>query len=258
MNTKTLLIKLSKKFPKKYAKEYHDFVGLMCGTLPNEVKKIAICLDFDETIFPEVMANKPDLIITHHPFIYGSKSKVLKYDEKKRNLVEKLEKAGVPVYSFHTNFDRGNGGMNDALAEKLELINIKTLDTYPMARGGDLPYEMDIYELTKYLCEKLNVSYGHSINAGKKIIKNIAIIGGGGWREFKNAQLEGYDCYISGDIPHHGRRDVILNNYNYIDLPHEIENIFMERMKEILLNIDSSLEITTIYHEKNPETTIVA
>jgi dinuclear metal center YbgI/SA1388 family protein len=257
MKTKKLLLKLSKKFPKRIAKGHHDYVGLMCGKIGEEVRKITLCLDFDDTIYPEVIANTPDLIITHHPFIYGLKSKVLKNDENKRNLVEKLNRFNVPVYSFHTNFDEGKDGMNDALAEKIGLTNIKQLETYPMARGGDLPYPMNIDELTAYLCKKLNVTYGHPINAGEKMIKSLAIIGGGGWYLYKNAKLEGYDCYVSGDIPHHGRRDIIVNKYNYIDLPHEIENIFLERMKKILLDIDPTLEITIVYHEKNPHTIIV-
>lgn len=257
MKTKTLLLKLSKKFPKRLASKHHDYVGLMCGKLPNEINKITLCLDFDESIFSDVIANKPDLIITHHPFIYGRKSKVLKFDENKRKLVEKLEKMGIPVYSFHTNFDEGKGGMNDALAEKIGLLNITQLETDPMARGGVLPYAMNMEELTSYLCKKLNVSYGHYINCGKKVIKTMAIIGGGGWSSFRNAKSENYDCYVSGDIPHHGRRSVISEKYNYIDLPHEIENIFMERMRKILLDIDNNIEITVIYHEKNPYTKIV-
>ena len=80
MNTRKLLLKLSKRFPKKYAKDNHDFVGLMVGKLPLEVNKIVVCLDLDEEIIDEVIRTKPDLIITHHPFIYGSKSKVLKHD----------------------------------------------------------------------------------------------------------------------------------------------------------------------------------
>ena len=252
MKTRTLLLKLSKKFPKRIAKSHHDYVGLMCGKLGEEVKKITLCLDFDETIFPEVVANTPDLIITHHPFIYGQKSKVLKNDEKKRILVEKLEKIGIPVYSFHTNFDEGIDGMNDALAEKIGLTDIKQLENAPMARGGILPKPMHIEELTKYLCQKLNVTHGIAINSGKKVINSLAIIGGGGWYLYKVAQLEGYDCYVSGDVPHHGRRGIVVDKYNYIDLPHEIENIFMERMKKILLEMDSNLEITIVYHEKNP------
>ena len=33
--------------------------------------------------------------------------------------------------------------------------------------------------------------------------------------------------------------------------------MFMERMKKILLDIDNNIEITVIYHEKNPYTKIV-
>lgn len=141
--------------------------------------------------------------------------------------------------------------MNDALALKLDLNNIKPLNNDPMARGGELKTPMNINDLTLYLTEKLNVSYGLSLNYGKKEISSIAIVGGGGWHSFKFAQDEGYDCFISGDIPHHGRRDVILNKYNYIDLPHEIENIFIEQMKNVLFSFDNSLEIVTILHEKN-------
>ena len=258
MKTNTLLLKLSKKFPKRLAKKYHDFVGLMCGKLPDETKKITLCLDLDDTIMPEVLANRPDIIITHHPFIYGKKSHVLKFDEIKAKLVKLLENHSIPVYSFHTNFDEGKDGMNDALAEKIGLINIKPLESCPMARGGKLPQSMNISNLTSYLCKKLNVSYGLPIGYGKKNIESVAIIGGGGWHSYINAKLEGYDCFISGDIPHHGRRGVITNEFNYIDLPHEIENIFLERMKNILLDIDPKLEITIIYHEKNPNAIFIA
>lgn len=253
MNTRRLLLKLSKKFPKKLAKKHHDYVGLMCGTLKEDVKRIFLCLDFDDTIYDQMLEAKPDLIITHHPFIYGQKSKVLKYDLRKKELVDKLLADNIPVYSFHTNFDEGKDGMNDALARKAGLKNIRQLEVEPMARGGELPYPMTMEELTKYLCDKFDVSYGICMNYGAKTIKNMAIIGGGGWYMYEKVALEGYDCYVSGDIPHHGRRGVVTGKFNYIDLPHEIENIFMEQMKKVLLEIDESLEIVTITHEKSPQ-----
>ncbi|MFA5503551.1 MAG: hypothetical protein WDA35_04150, partial [Bacilli bacterium] len=58
--------------------------------------------------------------------------------------------------------------------------------------------------------------------------------------------------YLSGDAPHHVRRDIVTSNYNYLDLPHEIEKIFLVTMKDILLSYDSSLEIVIIDHEKVP------
>ena len=54
MNTKKLFLKLSKRFPKRYAKFYHDHVGLMTGKLPEEVHNILLCLDFDYQVLPLV------------------------------------------------------------------------------------------------------------------------------------------------------------------------------------------------------------
>ena len=252
MKTKSLLIKLSKFFPKKIA-EKTDYVGLMCGNLPENVNKILLCLDYDEFVYKYVENFKPDIVITHHPFIYGSLNKVLKEDENKRILYEKMLKVNIPVYSFHTNFDEGKNGMNDALATALDLKDIVPLTTFPMARGGRLPIAMTYDELAKYVMNKLNVPYCLKLNYGKKEISKIAIVGGGGWFAYKNAMLEKYDCFISGDIPHHGRREILLDKFNYIDIPHEVERIFMKQMKKVLLNINANLNILTIDHEKEPE-----
>ena len=69
MNTRQMLLKLSKRFPKRIAKMNHDRVGLMTGKLPEEVHKILLCLDCDHEILSQIKEFKPDLILTHHPFI---------------------------------------------------------------------------------------------------------------------------------------------------------------------------------------------
>ena len=122
-----------------------------------------------------------------------------------------------------------------------------------MARGGDLAAPMEVHDFARYAKEKLGVSYGLLIAAGKATVSSVAIIGGGGWFENELAQKCGYDIYISGDMPHHGRREVVLRHYNYLDLPHEIEHVFMAQMKKTLLLIDPTLEVVTIDHEKLPE-----
>ena len=256
MKTKSLLIKLSKRFPKKIAKQYHDYVGLMAGKLPEEVNKVVVCLDLDEQIIDEVIKLNPDIIFTHHPFIYGSKSKVLKYDLKKAELVELIEKHDLCVYSMHTNFDTGIGGMNDALAKKLLLNDIYSPLKDPMMRIGSLKEEMNVETFAKYAKELLNVDYALLINNGSSLIRKVAIVGGGGSRGWPIAKEEGADIFISGDAPHHVRRDIITSNFNYLDVPHEVERIFMPTLKNILNNIDRDLEIITIDHEKMPKVVI--
>ena len=253
MKTNKLLRKLAVNFPKSI-KSPGDYVGLMTGKLKDETNTILLCLDFDNEVYETMIEKgyKPDLILTHHPFIYGTKYRVFKHDLNKKELCEKIDSLNIPVYSMHTNFDTGKDGMNDALANALHLKNVKPLETCPMARGGELENEMDVVEFAKYANKCLGMEYAYLIHAGKEKIKTVAVLGGGGSYKYVSALKEGYDIYISGDIAHHKRRDVIADHYNFLDMFHEIEKIFMPQMKKILLNIDPDLNIIIVDHEKIP------
>lgn len=252
MKTRSLLKKLGDKFPKKTA-EWYDHPGLQVGSFKEETTKILLCLDFDDEVLPTVLDYKPDMIITHHPFIFGKLKQVLASDPVKAVLYEKMKELDIPIMSYHTNFDLGKDGMNDTLANLLNLEDIKPLETCPMARGGHLKEPMEIHDFAKIAKKAFGVDYGLLIAEGKKMVQSVAIIGGGGSREYVNAMNEGYDIYISGDAPHHCRREIVLNHYNYIDFPHEIEHVFMTQMEEILLGLDPNLQIKKVDHEKLPE-----
>ena len=248
-----ILRKLSKNFPKRYAKMNHDRVGLMTGKRPGKVQKIFLSLDLDWEVLPKVKEFKPDVIITHHPFIYGTRARVLKYDESKRLLVEEIDRLGIPVYSFHTNFDTGKGGMNDALTEALGLHNVYAPMKSAMMRIGEYDSPIDVIEFANKAKTVFHVDYALLINSGAKMIKKVGIIGGGGSRSWPIAKDEGCDIFISGDAPHYVRRDVVNAGYNYLDMPHEIEKIFMPTMKKVLLSYDPTLEILAVDHEKLPK-----
>ena len=196
---------------------------------------------------------KPDVIITHHPFIFGTRARVLKYDESKRLLVEEIDRLGIPVYSFHTNFDTGRDGMNDALSEALGLKNVYAPLKDPSMRIGELESPINAVEFAKLAKTVFHVDYALLINSGAEMVKKVGIIGGGGSRSWPIAKEERCDIYISGDAPHHVRRDIVNAQYNYLDMPHEIEKIFMPTMKKILLSYDPTLEIKTVDHEKLPK-----
>ena len=247
-----VLRKLAKKYPKRYARMNHDHVGLMTGKKPETIQKVFLCLDLDWEILPLVKEYQPDVVITHHPFIYGTRAKVLKYDESKRLLVEEIDKLRIPVYSFHTNFDTGEGGINDSLAEALGLKNVYAPEKEIMMRIGELESPISAVEFAKKAKTVFHVDYALLINSGAKNVKKIGIVGGGGSRDWRIAMDEGCDIYISGDAPHHVRRDIVNAKYNYLDMPHEIEKIFMPAMKKALLEIDPTLVIKTVDHEKLP------
>lgn len=253
METRKLLTKLGRLYPRRIATKNKDRVGFMAGQKVKHINKIVLLLDLDDIIVDEALSHNPDLILTHHPFIYGPRGKVFKKDEAKRDLALRIDRLPVMVYSIHTNFDEAPNGMNDALAAALGLENIKPLEKAPMARGGTLPYKMARNEFCRYALSKLKVPYGLLVDGGKEEINSVAIIGGGGSRSWSVAKEEGYDLYISGDAPHHVRRDILNAQYNYLDVPHEVENIFLTKMKEVLLSIDPNFEVIAIEHEAPPK-----
>ena len=248
MKTKSLIRKLASLYPQRL-REIYDFGGLQVGGYKEDTSRIFIALDFDETLLEEVSSFKPDLIITHHPFFFGKEKDILETDLEKKRCYDFLRKEGIPLASYHTNFDRAKGGMNDALAEALELKDIKPLMGDDMARGGFLKESMPLEDFVPFVLKKLAAPYGGLIHEGKNTIQSVAIIGGGGSRSYKAALQEGYDIFLSGDCPHHVRREIILSHYNYLDLPHEIESIFVDKMTNVLLNIDYSLTIKGVKHE---------
>ena len=124
MNGRRLITLLGKRYPKSIAKKHGDYVGLMAGKIPQEINKILLCLDYDEEVHETAKKYRPDLILTHHPFIYGTRNAVLKADPFKKALYEKVMKEGFCIYSMHTNFDEAPNGMNDALSKALGLSDV--------------------------------------------------------------------------------------------------------------------------------------
>ena len=246
MKSKKLIRKLWKLFPLKLARKYHDYVGLMVPRVKEETNKIITCLDITPHVIEVAINNKVDMIITHHPFLYGKKSYILTHDEFKKKMYDTLFNNNIAVYSFHTNFDEGKNGMNDALANLLELNNIRPITILEMARCGELDEEMDIIEFSKYATNKLNLNYSQLINKGSSKIKKVGILGGSGSRDYYLAIEDGCDIFLSGDTPYHIRREIIDKGYNYLHIDHEVEKVFCYQMKKLLSEIDNSLEIIIV------------
>ena len=252
MKTSKLIFELRKIFPKKSG-YIHDFSGLQVSKFKKNTNSIVLCLDFDNDVLDRIKNKKIDLVITHHPLIFGSKEKVLNNDEVKKKFVEKIEKLKIPVYSIHTNFDCSKNGMNDTIAEILNLKKVSILNDNKMVRGGYLPYEMEIKQFARYVKDKLKIPYVFLINSGKKKVRKIALCGGAGANFFMLAKKQKYDIFCSGDAVHHIRHNIVCYKYNYLEIPHEIEKIFIFKMEKILKKIDTKLNIICIDNQKIPE-----
>lgn len=249
MEKMKLMRALWRRYP-RFEAESGDYIGLMCGRLKPEIGRILVCLDFDESILAAAADFKPDLIVTHHPFIYGRPREVFRADPAKKLLVEELGGLGTAVVSFHTNFDAAPGGMNDLLAARLGLINVRRHPEMPVMRLGELETPMDIEAFVTAVMDRTGVSYAGLVAEGKTTVRRVGLIAGGGSGYWRAAAEADADIYISGDCPHHVRRDIVRARFNYLDIPHEVERIFVPALKNTLSGIDPTLEVLALDHER--------
>jgi dinuclear metal center YbgI/SA1388 family protein len=67
-----------------------------------------------------------NLVISHHPVIFGGLKKINGKNATERIVIKAIQN-NIALYAAHTNLDSVCGGINTVLAEKLGLVNIKIL-----------------------------------------------------------------------------------------------------------------------------------
>ncbi|MBS4535293.1 Nif3-like dinuclear metal center hexameric protein [Clostridium sp. D2Q-14] len=127
ITSKKVINKLEDIAPKKLAEEW-DNVGLQIGSLNKKIKKVLLALDINIDVVEEAIENQVDMIISHHPMFFDP-IKTIDLDTYKGQMIEKIIKNDIVVYSAHTNLDLSKDGVNDALAETLEIENSQILVT---------------------------------------------------------------------------------------------------------------------------------
>lgn len=103
-----------------------DNVGLQVGASQQKLKNILLCLDVNEDVVEDAIKKKCNLIISHHPLIFYPIKKITA-GEKLSDIVSRLIKNNITLYSSHTNLDFTKDGVSFQLAKGLGLKSIKFL-----------------------------------------------------------------------------------------------------------------------------------
>ena len=125
VSCQTIINMIEKLAPKSLAFEW-DNPGLMIGDFSKSANKIMATLTLDEEALDYAVQNGIDMIITHHPLFFKP-VKSLRWDLPLGKLVRKAIKNDIVIYSAHTNLDVAFDGVNDILADVLELEQIRVL-----------------------------------------------------------------------------------------------------------------------------------
>lgn len=103
-----------------------DNVGLLLGDDSHEITRAMTCLTLTSDVAAEAAANGTGLIVTHHPILFKPVKKITADTAEGRTLLTLLCH-GVAVYSPHTAWDNSDSGINQQLAELLELKEVAPL-----------------------------------------------------------------------------------------------------------------------------------
>ena len=119
--------------PLRLAEEW-DNVGLQVGQLDWPVRSIWVALDPLYDVVDGACRNGVDLLITHHPLIFNP-LRCINFDTPVGSVIQAAAGHKLAIFTAHTNFDSAADGINDVLAFRIGLADLKVL------KRGDLPDE---------------------------------------------------------------------------------------------------------------------
>ncbi|OPX14696.1 Nif3-like dinuclear metal center hexameric protein [Gordonia sp. i37] len=121
---------LEAAYPPRLAESW-DAVGLVCGDPSEPAGPILVCVDVTDDVVAVACAQGYRMIVAHHPLLLRGVESVAA-DTPKGRIVHRLIRAGIALFTAHTNADKADPGVSDALASALGLREVAPIDPEPL------------------------------------------------------------------------------------------------------------------------------
>ena len=204
-----------------------DNVGLLVGNAEAKVEKCLVALDITDEVIEEAVRLDAQLIVSHHPIIFGAIKSVTADDLVGRKIIS-LIRNDISAVCMHTNLDIAEGGVNDMLMSALKAKTLGYLeacgvdaDGTPVGCGrvGELEAPM-LFEDFLALCKTALNANGLRYHYAGKPVKKLAVMGGAGGSSLTDAVAAGCDTYVTSDIKYTSYLDAKELGINLIDADH--------------------------------------
>ena len=220
-----------------------DNSGFLVGRGERAVTKVLVALDITRFVIEEAEQMGAQLIVAHHPVIFRPLKSVTDGDLAGGNVLLMAEK-GIAAICAHTNLDAAQGGVNCALAQKLELTEIGQLHPdgvdeqgreYGIGRVGMAHVSgLSVQEYAAFVKEKLNTSSVRFVDTGKPVTK-VAVGGGSCADMMVDALAKGCDTFVTADVKYNLYLEAKQLGINLMDAGHyATENVVCAPMVEYL------------------------
>jgi dinuclear metal center YbgI/SA1388 family protein len=200
---------LDRRYPPDTAESW-DRVGLVVGDPQAAVRRALLVVDCVPETVDEALSVGADLIVAHHPLLLRGVNSVATTTYKGA-VVHRLISHGVALFVAHTNADGAVPGVSDALAERLELVEVAPLPApvsaaaHTPVRRGRLPRPLPLAELVAFVAHRLPATAAgvRAAGAPDRVVETIAVSGGAGDEFLGDATAAGVDAYLCADLRHH-------------------------------------------------------
>ena len=217
--------------------ESWDNAGLCIGSPDAEVRAVLVGFDCTPALVREAVDRGVDMIVTHHPLIFGGLRRI-DPDDPVGAAVYLAIRHGIAVYAAHTNADKAVGGVNTLMAERLGLVEPAPLDESGLAQIGLLPAPMAGEAFCRYVKERFGLRTLRCSAPVAEVFR-VATSCGSGSSFAEQAFRAGADAFVTGDVSYHhffvpeGRMIVDIGHY---ESEAEIVSKFVSVLQEKIPN----------------------
>ena len=126
MAIKQDILSIMRQWAPEETAESWDNVGLQLDT-KRDVERIAVILELNLDTWAILQQYRFDLIISHHPLIFDP-IKSINHDNWSHQVLRDLVNQDIGFYVSHTNLDRAQDGVSQALLRQYNFTSISETD----------------------------------------------------------------------------------------------------------------------------------
>lgn len=232
--------------------EDFDNAGFLVGRKKQEVTRILVALDITREVAEEAARLGAELIVAHHPVIFNPVKSVTDETLTGQVLLALAEQK-IAAICAHTNLDAALGGVNDCLAEALELTDVSQLcqegvdaqgRPYGIGRVGTVRRpELSVREYAAFVKEKLGSSNVRFVDGGRPV-QRVAVGGGACGSMLEDVVAQGCDTFVTADLKYNQFLDAKALGLNLLDAGHfPTENVVCGPMVQWLSEAFPKVEV---------------
>ncbi len=246
--------KLSDELCQKYG--FYDNSGVLVDA-GEEITGIVCSLDFSKGAIEKAVEIGANLILTHHPAIYGSISAIQAEDKGLGEKLVRCLRKGISVLSMHLNLDACKEGIDESLREGIcRAAKSKAFQgevvQYPLVEGGyGRAYGISSIafgELAENLQAEFSTDRVVAYGEKNRKIERVASFCGAGADEksVAFALLQGADVIISSDFKHHLLSMALEGGMSVITLTHYAAEAY--GFEKYYKKISQRVSVPCVYH----------